>query len=277
MARGGLNMHGYLEKSFSLVGKTAVITGGGGTLCGAIAEAFLKSGAETVLWGRTMKNLEDKKARLIEAGCPKDKIKLCQVDLSCERSAVDALNAVCKDTEKVDILVNGVGGSGVRKPIIDTALADFKEILDLNLIAGCFLPSKYFAEYWIKNEIKGCILNIASMASFNPLSGAWAYSSAKAAVMNQTMEMGRELAPHGIRVNAIAPGFFLGKQNRHLLVNDDGSLTERGKRVLDHTPMERFGKAEELGAASVFLASEGSGFITGTTLPIDGGFLCHNI
>jgi NAD(P)-dependent dehydrogenase (short-subunit alcohol dehydrogenase family) len=115
------------------------------------------------------------------------------------------------------------------------------------------------------------------MAGFNPLSGVWAYSAAKAAVMNQTMGHAKELAPYGIRVCAIAPGFFVADQNRALLLNPDGTPTQRGKDVLAHTPMGRFGLPEDLLAATVFLASDGARFVSGITLPIDGAYLCQNI
>jgi NAD(P)-dependent dehydrogenase (short-subunit alcohol dehydrogenase family) len=129
----------------------------------------------------------------------------------------------------------------------------------------------------MEEKIPGAVINIASMGSYIPLSGGWAYSAAKAAVMNQTVAHARELAPHGIRVNAIAPGFFLGKQNRRLLVNEDGTPTPRGQSVLAHTPMGRFGDAADLVGAVVFLASEASSFVTGVTIPVDGGFLTHGI
>ena len=115
------------------------------------------------------------------------------------------------------------------------------------------------------------------MASFNPLSGVWAYSAAKAAVVNQTMAHAKELAPYGIRVNAIAPGFLVAEQNRSLLLNEDGTMTQRGKDVIAHTPMGRFGEADDLVAAVIFLAGEGARFVSGITVPIDGAYLCQNI
>jgi len=105
----------------------------------------------------------------------------------------------------------------------------------------------------------------------------WAYSAAKAAVINQTMAHAKELAPHNIRVNAIAPGFFIADQNRRLLLNEDGSTTQRGKDVLAHTPMDRFGEPDDLTAATIFLAADGAGFVSGITVPIDGAYLCDNI
>jgi NAD(P)-dependent dehydrogenase (short-subunit alcohol dehydrogenase family) len=139
------------------------------------------------------------------------------------------------------------------------------------------MPTKHVGKYFIDNKVEGVIINIASMAGFNPLSGVWAYSAAKAAVMNQTMAHAKEFAQYGIRVNAIAPGFFIADQNRKLLLNDDGSPTQRGKDVLAHTPAGRFGVPQDLTATAVFLAAAGSSFISGITLPVDGAYLCHNI
>ena len=139
------------------------------------------------------------------------------------------------------------------------------------------LPTKHVGKYWVDNDIKGVVINIASMAGFNPLSGVWAYSAAKAAVMNQTMAHAKEFAANGIRVNAIAPGFFIADQNRRLLLNEDGSMTQRGKDVIAHTPMGRFGEPDDLIAAAIYLASDGAGFVSGITLPVDGAYLCHNI
>jgi NAD(P)-dependent dehydrogenase (short-subunit alcohol dehydrogenase family) len=126
---------------------------------------------------------------------------------------------------------------------------------------------------------RGVIINLASMASYNPLSGTWAYDAAKAGVLNLTVGAANEFARYGIRVNAIAPGFFLGKQNRALLVDEEtGDHTERGKAVIQHTPFGRFGEADELVGATLFLASNNaSGFVTGVSIPVDGGYLAFNI
>lgn len=267
----------YLEQLFSLSGHTAVITGGGGVLCGAIAKGFLKVGARVILWGRSMASLEAKKRELLESGSPSAGIFCVEVDLMDEEQVADAVTQTLGLAGSFDILVNGVGGSGVRTPLTETDAVDYARVLQLNLLAGCILPTKHVGRYWLRNDIAGAILNIASMASYNPLSGAWAYSAAKAAVVNQTQAMAMELAPHRIRVNAVAPGFFLGKQNRHLLVNPDGTPTPRGQAVIAHTPAGRFGQPDELCAAAIFLVAPGATFISGTTLPVDGAYLCHNI
>jgi NAD(P)-dependent dehydrogenase (short-subunit alcohol dehydrogenase family) len=267
----------YIENQFSLKGKNAVITGGGGTLCGAIAEGFLKTGAKVALWGRNMESLVNKRDELVQKGCDASSICLTVVDLLHEDQIDTALKKTISKSGQIDILINGVGGSSIRCPLVETNTAEFEKIVKLNLVAGCFLPSKLLADYWIKNNIRGTILNIASMASYNPLSGGWAYSAAKAAVVNQTMAQARELADYGIRVNALAPGFFLGKQNKRLLENEDGTPTERGKSVLAHTPFNRFGDPQELCAPAIFLCADGASFVSGITLPVDGAYLCSNI
>jgi NAD(P)-dependent dehydrogenase (short-subunit alcohol dehydrogenase family) len=176
-------------------------------------------------------------------------------------------------------LINAVGGNIGKAPLIETQMDQFEEIMRLNLIAGLMVPTKVFGAYWIENKIKGAIINLTSMASYNPLSGVWAYDAAKAAVLNLTQGMANEFAPYGIRVNAIAPGFFLGKQNRALLIDEKtGEYTERGKAVINHTPYGRFGEPEELIGATLFLASKrASGFVTGVSIPVDGGYLAFNI
>jgi NAD(P)-dependent dehydrogenase (short-subunit alcohol dehydrogenase family) len=267
----------YLEEQFGLRGSVAVIAGGGGTLCGAIAGGFLKAGARVALWGHREATLAAKKRELVADGADAEAIGLFEVDLLEEARVAAGLKATVAAMGEVKILVNGVGGSSVRTPLVEADTDEFERVVKLNLVAGCFLPTKIFAAYWVARGIGGRILNIASMGSYVPLSGGWAYSAAKAAVINQTMAQARELAKFGIRVNAVAPGFFLGKQNQRLLQNADGALTQRGKDVLAHTPAGRFGQPAELCAAAIFLCSRGADFVTGATLPIDGGYLCHGI
>lgn len=267
----------FLAETFGLAGKTAVVTGGGGTLCGAMAKGFVQAGASVVLWGRGQASL-DETVRLIEAaGGDPTRVATVVVDLTEEDQIEAALRTSIATCGRIDVLLNGVGGSSVRRPLVELDRREFASVLHLNLLAGCVLPTKHLARYWIENQIGGAVINIASMTAYVPLSGAWAYSAAKAAVMNQTMAHARELAPHGIRVNAIAPGFFLGKQNRRLLLNEDGTPTARGQAVLAHTPMGRFGNPDDLIAAAVFLAGDGARFVSGITLPVDGAYLCQGI
>ena len=267
----------YLQEKFGLSGKTAIVTGGGGTLCSAIAGAFAGAGANVILWD-LRQDAMDTKAQMIAKSCgDPSRVATVVVDLMDETSIVKGLEESVSKYGQVDILLNGAGGNRGKGPLVDVNADDFDFVLKLNLLAGCILPTKHIAKYWIDNKIQGKIINIASMAAFNPLSGTWAYSSAKAAVMNQTMAHAKELAEYGIRVNALAPGFFIAEQNKKLLLNDDGSPTQRGEDVLAHTPMDRFGKPEDLAAAAIFLASDGADFVSGITLPVDGAYLCQNI
>ena len=267
----------FLDTKFSLNGKTAIITGGGGTLCGMMAEGYAKAGANVIIWDIRLDALKAKVESIAKSCGDASRVASVQVDLMDESSIGKGLRTSADQFGKVDILINGAGGNRGKGPLVDLKREDFDFVWQLNLMAGCILPTKHIAKYWIDNKIKGVIINIASMAGFNPLSGVWAYSAAKAAVMNQTMAHAKEFAGYGIRVNAIAPGFFVADQNRKLLLNEDGSLTQRGKDVIAHTPMERFGEPDDLIAAAIFLAADGAGFVTGITLPIDGGYLCHNI
>jgi NAD(P)-dependent dehydrogenase (short-subunit alcohol dehydrogenase family) len=246
-------------------------------LCSVIAEGFAKAGANVILWDVRTDALEDKVSSVGQACGDPARLAAVTVDLMDEDSIKRALTESVAKFGQVDILLNGAGGNRGKGPLVDAQEKDFDFVLKLNLLAGCVLPTKHFAGYWIDAGIKGTIINISSMAGFNPLSGVWAYSAAKAAVINQTKAQAKEFAPYGIRVNAIAPGFFIADQNRKLLLNDDGSPTQRGSDVLARTPMGRFGDPEDLIAATVFLAADGAGFVSGVILPIDGAYLCDNI
>jgi NAD(P)-dependent dehydrogenase (short-subunit alcohol dehydrogenase family) len=179
----------------------------------------------------------------------------------------------------MNVLINCAGGNRGMTRFLDLDVEQFEQILRLNLVAGLVVPTKVVAAQWIETKTKGVIINMASMSSFIPLSGVWAYDAAKSAVKNLTMATAKEFAPYGIRVNALAPGFFIGKQNRALLIDEKtGDYTERGKNVIRHTPFGRFGDASELAGALLFLVSNAAaGFVTGVTVPVDGGYLVDNI
>lgn len=269
----------FVESMFALEGRVVVITGGGGGIPGNMAVGFAKAGATVVLWGRGTNHPMDEAARRV-AEASGGRVFAVTVDTA-SREACEA--AIAESARlagaAVDILVNGVGGNRGKTPFVDMDEALFREILDLNLMAGLVTPTKAFARYWIGKGIKGCVINMTSMTSYKALSGTWAYDAAKAGVLNLNEALAKELAPHGIRVNAIAPGFFVGNQNRALLIDEKtGDLTARGKSIISRTPFGRFGKFEELWGAALFLASDAaSGFVTGVSIPVDGGYLTDNI
>jgi NAD(P)-dependent dehydrogenase (short-subunit alcohol dehydrogenase family) len=270
----------YVEEMFGLAGKTAVITGGGGVIAGALAEAFLKAGANVALWNRSSGSMEAV-AEAVRAACPESADSLAAVvaDTGNEEAVKAALEETVKRFGRVDILINGVGGNKGKGAFVDVDIALFEDVLRLNLLAGLVIPTKIVAAWWIEKKIAGSIINMSSMTSYIPLSGVWAYDAAKAGVINLTMGAAKEFAPYGIRVNGIAPGFFLGRQNKALLMDEEtGNLTERGQAIIDHTPFGRFGEVNELSGATLFLASSAAaGFVTGVTIPVDGGYLIHNI
>lgn len=270
----------YLERTFGLRGQVVALAGGGGTIAMALAEAFLAAGAKVAVWSRRQETVD---AALEQLGtAPERRQRLCgmQADAGDEAAVDAALEATAAALGAPTVLVNGVGGNRGKGPFNDLDVAQFEEVLRLNLVAGLVVPTKRTAAYWIARRRGGCIINVASMASYVPLSGVWAYGAAKAGVVNLTMACAKEYAAHGIRVNAIAPGFIVANQNRRLLIEDDatGELTERGRQIIDHTPFGRFADAGEMSGAALFLASaQAAGFITGVTIPIDGGYLIHNV
>ena len=196
-------------------------------------------------------------------------------DAGDEASVAQAVSLTLASCGGLDVLVNAAGGNRGKAPFLQADLAQFEQVLRLNLVAGLVVPTKVVCRDWIARGVKGAVVNLASMGSYVPLSGVWAYNAAKAGVVNLTMATAKEFAPSGIRVNAIAPGFFVGKQNRALLIDEKtGELTPRGRDVIARTPVGRFGEARELCGAALFLASnEAAGFVTGVCVPVDGGFL----
>lgn len=269
----------YCDEMFGLEGKTVAVTGGGGMIAAALTEALLRAGANVALWSihtETAQVTVDKVAGIPGA---KERIRNLQADASDEASIRAALDTTEQELGAVDVLINAVGGNKGKGPFVEMDIEVLESILRLNLVAGLAVPTKVVASYWIERKIKGNIVNMASMSSYIPLSGVWAYDAAKSAVKNLTMATAKEFAPHGIRVNALAPGFFIGKQNRALLIDEEsGKPTARGQAVISHTPFGRFGEVEELAGALLFLANDrAAGFVTGVTLPVDGGYLIDNI
>ncbi len=266
---------------FNLEGLTVVITGGGGVIPGAMAKALIGAGAKVSLWGRGRSRPVEEVVNEMgeETGRP-ELVHGYTVDTGDKDAVQAALEQTASEFGEPGTLINGVGGNKGKSAFNDADLETFKEILEMNLLSGLVIPTQVFTSYWIEKKTKASVVNIASMTSYIPLSGVWAYDAAKSGVINLTMACAKEFAPYGIRVNGVAPGFFLGRQNRRLLVADDetGELTPRGKAVIGHTPFGRFGEAHELGGVTIFLVSEeASGFVTGVTIPVDGGYLVHNI
>jgi len=260
---------------FSLKGKKAVITGGAGVLGSAISEGLGKAGAEIALCDiiDTDKIVEKFKREGIKA-------KGYYIDVMNLEKIKNCRDEVIKKFKQIDILVNCAGGNtkgattSKELSFFDLPLPALEKVINLNLFGGAILPSQVFGKNMIKNK-SASIINISSMNAFRPLTRIPGYSAAKAAVSNFTQWLAVHFALEynkNLRVNAIAPGFFLTAQNRFLLLNDKGNLTARGKTIIAHTPMGEFGKPEDLVGVCVWLASDAAKFVTGTVITIDGGF-----
>ncbi|WP_448593850.1 SDR family oxidoreductase [Thermoflexus hugenholtzii] len=269
----------FLEDLFSLKGKVALLTGGAGVLAGAIGRGLARAGARVVFTDhrppgeRLEARLQALRAEGLEVyGEQMDVLKREEVEAAAER--------VRRAIGPVTILVNLAGGNlpeatvGPERPFFDLPLEALEKVVALNLFGGAILPSQIFARQMVEAG-EGVILNISSMAAFRPLSRVVGYAAAKAAVNNFTrwlaVHLAREYSPR-IRVNAIAPGFFLTEQNRFLLLDEQGNLTPRGRAILARTPMGRFGDPEDLVGTVIWLVSPASAFVTGIVVPVDGGF-----
>ncbi len=270
-----------LSKQYDFTGKTVIITGGAGVLCGEMACALIGCNANVVILDRDPA-LADQVVRRFES--TKGKYLVVKGDVLNKESLEQAVTEIIKYFKRIDCLINGAGGNNPRattnpeQPFFALPTESLKLVSNLNLL-GTILPSQVFGKY-MADQKAGIILNVSSMNAFRPLTRIPAYSAAKAAVSNFTqwlaVHMAQEYSPN-IRVNAIAPGFFLTEQNRFLLTEkESGGLTQRGKKILDHTPMGRFGKPEDLLGAVLWLLSPASEFVTGIVLPIDGGFSAYS-
>ena len=261
---------------FSLKGKTAIITGGAGVLGRNIAEGLGNAGAKMAICDivDTSDIVKDFKSKNIEARgyyidvLKKDKIKICQ-------------DQILSDFGKVDILVSAAGGNqkeattSEELSFFDLPQGALEKVIALNLFGGAILPAQVFGKTMAENSEGGSVINISSMNAFRPLTRIPGYSAAKAAVSNFTQWLAVHFAQEynkNLRVNAIAPGFFLTQQNHFLLFDNNENLTERGTSIISHTPMDRFGKPEDLVGPCIWLASDASRFVSGIVLPIDGGF-----
>lgn len=266
----------YISEIFSLKGKKAVITGGVGVIGSAIGLGLGKAGAEIAVCDITetkdIINLFKKE---------KVKAKGYYLDVMDREKIEKCKDEVINDFGQIDILVNAAGGNikeattSDTLPFFDLKLIDIQKVINLNLFGGAILPCQIFGKAMIGNKDGGSIINISSMNSFRPLTKIPGYSAAKAAVSNFTQWLAVHFAQEynkKLRVNAIAPGFFLTNQNYYLLFDKEGNLNARGKAIITHTPMAEFGKPEDLIGSCIWLASSASSFLTGTVIPIDGGF-----
>lgn len=276
----------------SLENKVAVVTGGGGVLCGTMAKALAESGAKVAILDLKQENADAVANEICKAGGKAIGVSANVLKLE---SLIEAEKIVTEKFGPCDILINGAGGNhpkgttskeyltkedvdNVNKEMVtffDLDPSGIEFVFNLNFL-GTLLPTQVFAKKMAAAN-KGVVINISSMNSFCPLTKIPAYSGAKAAVSNFTRWLAVHFSKVNIRVNAIAPGFFITAQNRALLTNPDGSLTARGNKIIAHTPMGRFGEPEDLVGTLLWLVDDkASGFVNGTVIPVDGAFSAYS-
>ena len=254
-------MSAYLENLFGLTGKSAVVIGGTGTLCGVMAQGLAEAGASVVIVGRSEEKAKERLDLIAAAG---GKGSFFAADVA-DRSSLQALcDHVVATHGKVDILINGAGVNSPT-PFLEITDEEFHRILDINT-AAVFRSCQIFGARMLEQANGGSIVNLGSISGLGPLSRVFTYSLSKAAVHNLTKNLAREWATRGIRVNTLVPGFFPAEQNRKVLTPD------RVAKIMGHTPMDRFGDAEELIGATLLLCSRAGSFITGHEMIVDGGF-----
>jgi NAD(P)-dependent dehydrogenase (short-subunit alcohol dehydrogenase family) len=261
---------------FDLRGRVAVVTGGSGTLGSAMARGLASAGVRVAILGRRLDRARDAAERLASAG---GEVMAVAADVLDPAALIRARETVVERWRGIDILLNAAGGNLPQATlanggsVFDLPVDAWRAAVDLNLL-GTLLPIQAFGPTMAAAG-RGSVVNISSMASQRVLTRVPAYSAAKAAVENLTRWLAVELARKhgdGLRVNAVAPGFFLADQNRRLLTNEDGSLTARGRRIIDHTPAGRFGEPDDLIGTVLWLCGPASRFVNGAVIPVDGGF-----
>jgi NAD(P)-dependent dehydrogenase (short-subunit alcohol dehydrogenase family) len=254
--------NGYLDSIFSLKNRVAVVIGGTGELCGAMAEGLAGAGAEVVLVGRNAEKAAARLARIEAAG---GKAWFHAADATSRADLIALRDAVVARSGRIDVLVNGAGVNSPT-PLMAIAEEEFDRIINANL-KGVLMACQVFGEHMLTQSEGGSIINIGSASARLPLSRVFTYSASKAAVHNLSKNIAREWATKGVRVNLIVPGFFPAEQNRKVLTPD------RVESIMGHTPMKRFGESKELIGATLFLASPAaSSFVTGAEIVVDGGF-----
>ncbi len=257
-----MNPESYLSSVFGLTGRVAVVIGGTGELCGAMAEGLAGAGAEVVLVGR---NVEKAQVRLDKITAAGGKAWFHAAEATSKAELEALRDAVLQRSGRIDIVVNGAGVNSAT-PFFDITEEEFDRIVRVNL-KGVFLGCQVFGKYLVDRGQGGSIINLGSMSGVVPLSRVFTYSATKGAVHNLSLNLAREWAPAKVRVNVLVPGFFPAEQNRKVLT------PERVTNIMGHTPMKRFGEARELIGATLLLASDAAGsFITGEELIVDGGY-----
>ncbi|HVZ16487.1 MAG TPA: SDR family oxidoreductase [Terriglobales bacterium] len=269
------------KELYDFTGQTAVITGGTGVLGGEMACGLAACGANVAVLGRNLKAGEKIRTRMGSA------VANCEL-IACDVLDLDSVQTAAQKVEqrfgRVDMLINAAGGNNPKattnpdRKFFDLPADALRWVFDLNLM-GTILPCQVFGKIMAKQG-SGAILNVSSMAAIRPLTRIAAYAAAKAAVSNFTqwlaVHLAQEYSPN-LRVNAVAPGFFLTEQNRFLLTDEKtGELTARGRSIIAHTPMGRFGKPEDLIGATLWLLSPAASFVTGAVIPVDGGFNAYS-